>query len=242
MSSFKLILFDLDDTLVYFRDYWEASAKEAFRYFPETRGLNCDELFHAYRKHDLALEQLYLRQEITVEQYRIERITRTLREHGIEIDPAFALTFENQYKLFSRLHIKPIDEITKTLQLLSRNYHLGIITNGTASWQYNKIEALRYDMFFSKESIFISEQIGVEKPHPLIYQSALDYFSVEPSGTMFVGDNWRNDVAGPTELGIKAVWLNEMEKPVPVDGLAYGVIKKFPEILRLLKIEESTDG
>ncbi|WP_182914149.1 HAD family hydrolase [Paenibacillus sp. 1011MAR3C5] len=120
------------------------------------------------------------------------------------------------------------------MQLLCGSYHLGIVTNGTASWQYNKIEALGYDVFFPKESIFISEQIGVEKPHPLIYQSALDYFSVEPHETLFVGDNWRNDVAGPAELGMKAIWLNETERPVPADGLAYGVIKELPELLRLL--------
>ncbi|MFF2886972.1 HAD family hydrolase [Paenibacillus sp. NPDC057967] len=118
MSNFQLVLFDLDDTLVYFCDYWEASAKDAFRYFRETRDLNTDELFEAYRKHDLDLEQLYLRQEITVEQYRIERITRTLRDHGREIAPEFALTFEDRYKTFSRIHIKPNEEITKTLQLL----------------------------------------------------------------------------------------------------------------------------
>lgn len=235
MSSFKLILFDLDDTLVYFRDYWEISAKETFLYFQETRNLNIDELFETYRKHDWDLEQSYLRQEITVDQYRIERITRTLRDYGMDINVDFALTFENQYKSISGLHMKPIDTITRTLQLLCNSYQLGIVTNGTASWQYNKIDSLGYEVFFPKESIFISEEIGVEKPHPLMYQSALDYFSVKPYETLFVGDNWKNDVAGPAELGIKAVWLNETGKPVPSDGVAYGVIEELSEIMGLLR-------
>jgi len=235
MSNFKLILFDLDDTLIYFRDYWERSAKETFLYFRETSSLNIDELFEGYRKHDRELEQLYLKQEITIEQYRIERITRTLRDHGMEIDIDFALTFENQYKTISSLHIKPIENITKTLQRLCSQYRLGIVTNGTASWQYSKINALGYDSFFPKESIFISEEIGIEEPHPLMYQSALDYFSVKSQETLFVGDNWKNDVAGPAELGIKSIWLNEMDKPVPLDGVAYGVIRQLPEIFEFLE-------
>ncbi|WP_420818510.1 HAD family hydrolase [Paenibacillus paeoniae] len=74
----------------------------------------------------------------------------------------------------------------------------------------------------------MSEEVGEEKPHLLIYKSALDYFSVKPHETLFVGDNWRNDVAGPAESGMKAV---------PLDGVAYDVIKELPEILRLLEID-----
>ncbi|REK76015.1 hypothetical protein DX130_02825 [Paenibacillus paeoniae] len=40
--------------------------------------------------------------------------------------------------------------MTKILQLLCKNYHLGIVTNGTASWQYNKIDVLGYKYYFSK--------------------------------------------------------------------------------------------
>ncbi|REK76014.1 hypothetical protein [Paenibacillus paeoniae] len=65
--------------------------------------------FETYRKHDLDLEQLDLKQEMMVNHYRIERITRTLRDYGREIDVDFASTFEDRYKTFSGFHIKLIE-------------------------------------------------------------------------------------------------------------------------------------
>jgi len=42
MAPVKLILFDLDDTLVHFEDYWAQSMVEAFRRHAATRDLDAE--------------------------------------------------------------------------------------------------------------------------------------------------------------------------------------------------------
>lgn len=120
------------------------------------------------------------------------------------------------------------------LESVSTKYRIGMVTNGIASWQYDKIESLGYDRFFSRESMIISELVGVEKPHPFIYQKALEQFNIRPQDTLFVGDSWKNDVIGPTEMGMKAIWVNFRNKPIPKNNIAHGVVNRLIEIKDLL--------
>ncbi|WP_373232085.1 HAD family hydrolase [Cohnella sp.] len=228
--NFKLILFDLDDTLLYFDDYWEQSTKETFRTYSLTSNLNINDLFNILKVKEINLVQKYHNQEITMEEYRKFQVSETLSEFNLQIDDSEIDLFHNQYKQISKLFIKPDIQITKMLESVSTKYRIGIVTNGTASWQYDKIESLGYDRFFSRESMIISELVGVEKPHPFIYQKALEQFDIKPQDTLFVGDSWKNDVIGPTEMGMKAIWVNFRNKPIPNNNIAHGVVNRLIEI------------
>lgn len=45
MAKTKLILFDLDDTLIHFEDYWKPSLLEAFRKHESSKEFNTNQLF-----------------------------------------------------------------------------------------------------------------------------------------------------------------------------------------------------
>jgi len=233
--NFKLILFDLDDTLLYFDDYWEQGIKETFRNYPMTSNLNIDDLFNIYKVKEEYLVQKYHDQEITLEEYRKFQIIETLSEFNLQADDFEIDQFQNQYQQISKLLMKPDLHITQMLESISTKYLMGIVTNGTASMQYDKIQALGYDRFFSNESMFISELIGVEKPNPIIYQKPLKKFNVRPEDALFVGDNWKNDVIGPTEMGMKAIWVNFKNKPVPDNNISYGIVNKLIDIKDFLR-------
>lgn len=59
---------------------------------------------------------------------------------------------------------------------LKQSYEIGLVTNGVAAWQYDKLEAMGISQLFEPGSIFISEEVGYEKPAPEIFLKALEHF------------------------------------------------------------------
>ena len=50
----------------------------------------------------------------------------------------------------------------------------------------------------------------MRKPHPAIFERALDALAVEPERTLFVGDRLYEDVRGAAEVGmttVQALWF-----------------------------------
>jgi putative hydrolase of the HAD superfamily len=61
-----------------------------------------------------------------------------------------------------------------------------------------------------------SSEVGLRKPHPAIFERALDALEVEPANALFVGDRLYEDVRGAGELGMKtvqALWFRADEHP-----------------------------
>src|SRR3954467_3645326 len=59
-----------------------------------------------------------------------------------------------------------------------------------------------------------SSEVGGRKPHPAIFERALEAVGVEPPAALFVGDTLATDVAGATALGMptcQAVWFRADE-------------------------------
>jgi putative hydrolase of the HAD superfamily len=64
-------------------------------------------------------------------------------------------------------------------------------------------------------SVFSSE-VGMRKPHPAIFERALEVLDVEPERALFVGDRLYEDVRGAAEVGmttVQALWFRADEHP-----------------------------
>ena len=53
-----------------------------------------------------------------------------------------------------------------------------------------------------------SQEVGIEKPHPAIFQAALDRANVAPRECLHVGDQIRSDVLGAQGVGMMAVLVD----------------------------------
>jgi HAD superfamily hydrolase (TIGR01662 family) len=98
-------------------------------------------------------------------------------------------------------------DVTPTLEELARRgFRLGAVTNrgyaGARFWE--EVRAFGLDRAF--ECFAVSCDVGYLKPHPAIYQYALDRLGVAPEESVMVGDNMRADVEGSKALGMTAVW------------------------------------
>ena len=94
-------------------------------------------------------------------------------------------------------------------ELKRRGYPLALVTDGKTQ-SYHNVLAHRglYDLF---GAFAISEQLGVEKPHPRMFAHALDQLGIarqDYSRTVMVGNYLSRDVKGANEAGMISVWLD----------------------------------
>jgi putative hydrolase of the HAD superfamily len=64
------------------------------------------------------------------------------------------------------------------------------------------------------DAIVLSSEVGKRKPHPVIFQRALEELGVRGEECLFVGDRLYNDVRGASELGmatVQALWFRADE-------------------------------
>lgn len=93
--------------------------------------------------------------------------------------------------------------------LRARGFCLGIISNsnGSLEEQLNRLDLARY---FSV--IIDSHHVGVEKPHPEIFQIALGRAAetIEPAQAVFVGDTNATDMGGAQLAGLRGILIDRV--------------------------------
>ncbi len=121
-------------------------------------------------------------------------------------------------------------QIPAILQQLGQNFKLGVVSNFKISGGVE--ELLRYfdlDKYF--HFIITSIGVGWSKPHPWIYQEALQKAGVKPEEVVFVGDNYDCDYWGPRRQGLHSVLLDQNDY---YPGEKYRV-KNLGEVKRLVQ-------
>jgi len=128
-------------------------------------------------------------------------------------------------------HFSLYEEVPEVLhQLRSRGLIIGLISNTQrclASFQSH----------FALDGVFAvrvsSAAHGYMKPHPSIFQTALEQAGVAPAESMMVGDSLVHDVLGARRLGMRAVLISRAGIPpgCPED---VPVISTLAELLPLV--------
>jgi HAD superfamily hydrolase (TIGR01549 family) len=141
-------------------------------------------------------------------------IVQALRQWGIDtIDLSLGAA------LFEALRVRipesrPLfDDVLPTLaELRQRGFLLGVVTNrlwGGPIFQED-VQTLGLLDHFDYHHMAISADLGIRKPHPAIFQHALNSLQVVPEQAVMVGDSLRADIVGAQRLGIFTIW-----KPKP---------------------------
>ena len=84
------------------------------------------------------------------------------------------------------------------------------------------------------EAIVVSGEFGVGKPDPAIFEHALKLAGVAADETVMIGNSFANDVIGAQNAGIKAVWFNLDHEPIPATAHPWRTITTLSEIAPLL--------
>lgn len=118
-------------------------------------------------------------------------------------------------------------EARPTLAQLSRQFHLGVLTNGNAD--VARIGIADYFQF-----AFNAEALGISKPDPRIFHAALAAAGVPATAAVHIGDHPRDDIAGAQAAGLRAVWFNPQGAPWPGAGAPQAQIASLAELPALL--------
>ncbi|GGG24335.1 HAD family hydrolase [Paenibacillus abyssi] len=234
MEGIRLVLFDLDDTLLYFDDYWKRSMYESFESYPLTQGIGMDRLFPVFLEKDELFHEQWLSGVIDGGEFRRLRFIHTLAEFNISTGAEEAEAFERWFWTVRAPYIPHDPLLIERLKRWGEVYQLGILTNGTSEDQYDKLRRMGLDGLFTKSNVFVSDELGTAKPKPDAYRITASRMGFKPVETLFVGDSWMNDVIGPMQAGMRAVWLNRGNKPVPDEPVPEAVIGHLEELEHLL--------
>ncbi|MFC5451986.1 HAD family hydrolase [Paenibacillus aestuarii] len=230
----KLILFDLDDTLFDFATTFDVVLKKLFAAHPVISRYDADAFFETFQHYSNELYYLYEQRISTVEVYRNRRLIEALAAFQYTMTEEEASDFNQNYIREYVRSLQPDPAVQMLLNRLKERYQLGIITNGPHDMQEGKLERLGLMELFPSEQVWISNVVGLAKPDPQIYQLALDHFQVQAEETMFVGDSWEADVAGPIRVGMQAVWVNKYGKAPQTDVKPHAIISNIHELIDLL--------
>jgi len=115
------------------------------------------------------------------------------------------------------------------ISLRRQGYFLGVISNsvGTMEEQLGRLDLAR-----CFDTILDSAVVGVEKPHPEIFEIALDRARVRASEAVFVGDTYPTDVGGAQLAGLRAVLMDRVGAYPHADCER---ITSLPELGQILK-------
>ena len=208
-SPVEAVFFDIDDTLVDDAAGTRAGAMGLFERYRDRLG-GCDERlmqrWNALLDHHF---ERYLRGE-----------TSFIGQHRARIRSLFGLTPSQMpdsavdaiytvYREFKEGTRRLFPDAIETLDALGC-CRLGVISNGSSARQRQKLASVGILDRFAV--VVISEDIGVAKPHPGIFEAACEAVGASPSACVHVGDRLEVDALGARDAGLTGVWLDRRGK------------------------------
>jgi putative hydrolase of the HAD superfamily len=225
----KHIFFDLDHTLWDFDANAEETLRELYQIY-QVRYLSHkseQDFLNIYVRNNEEMWKLYRQNKITKAVLRSKRFVDTFREMEVDEEDIPHNIWEKYLEICPTKTIL-IPGAIETLDYLAGKYDLHLITNGFAEVQRRKLQHSDLGKYF--DTLTISEEVGVQKPHPLVFETALKNAKSGTDTGHYVGDNLEADIKGSISSGWTAYWyakdhsLFNHEKCVPISEL--GMLKK----------------
>jgi len=227
LTNIEHIFFDLDHTLWDFDRNSALAFKEIFE--NQNIKLDVDDFLQVY----MPINFKYW------EQYRNNTVTKEVLRYGRLKDSFDRLKFETQDTTINLIADNYIEYLPnnnyllegslEVLHYLSQYYKLHIITNGFEEVQHKKMQNSAILDYF--DTITTSEDAGVKKPHPLIFEKAIKKSGADVSNSVMIGDNLEADIVGAHQFGLHVIHLNSSGQPVHNQ---YPQIQKLKELLNYL--------
>ncbi len=208
---FQYVLFDLGNTLLYYDAPWPDSLDEAIqaltRYLISHNFPISEKPFQsAFRER---LEQYYVDRDVDCIEFSTQDVLRKfLYEQGVySISNEIVRGALSAMYRVSQSYWKPEADAIPTLEMLKHSgYQLGLVTNASDSDDVNAlVDKAVFRSYF--DVIVISADIGLRKPHPRIFNTALKFWDAQPDQAVMIGDLLPADILGANELGIASVWI-----------------------------------
>jgi HAD superfamily hydrolase (TIGR01549 family) len=205
MSVLRAVLFDVDFTLC--RPGPELSA-ERYARVAGRHGIDVD-----VARYDDAREAAALNLKRHPELLHDETIWHRFTEEifvgmggPVEIASECATEIEQGWEVSENFEL--FEDVMPVLEELRRaELRLGLVSNGIRDLREFVVHH-RLDV----DAVVGSRAHGYVKPHPTIFQAALQQLGVDPAHAVMVGDSVEEDVEGARALGLRAILMDREDR------------------------------
>ncbi|MCA1901079.1 MAG: HAD family hydrolase [Candidatus Hydrogenedens sp.] len=148
--------------------------------------------------------------------------------------------FDGIVKAYEDMEIQympdPVPGAVDALKELSKQYKLSIVSDAIFTPGKNlRILLQEAGMYPYFDYFVFSDEIGVSKPHPAVFEAVARHFNIELQHIVHVGDRPHNDILGPQSVGARGVLLTAV-KERPLDGACPDAIcKKYEDLPRIIQ-------
>jgi HAD superfamily hydrolase (TIGR01549 family) len=207
----RAVLFDLDDTLFDHRTSARAALSGVHRQHAAHVDFARFEAHHTHHLEDLHVEVLAGR--LSIDEARRERFRRVFAAVGLAADAAaidrIAAAYRNGY-----VNARRVVEGAAALLAAVRPYaRVAIVSNNVLAEQREKLHFCGLASLV--DELVVSEEVGISKPEPGIFDVALSRLGVDAAAAVMFGDSWSADIVGAVRAGVRAVWFNPRRAPRP---------------------------
>ncbi len=129
--------------------------------------------------------------------------------------------------------IQPDSATVGALFWLRNRFRHALISNGGGALQRAKLRSAGVRHHFGAGDIFISGEVGFEKPDRRIFEAALCAWGIPPEQILHVGDHPTNDIMGAAALGMRTCWVSRGRIPPP-DMRADATVEHSREVASLI--------
>jgi len=221
------ILFDADGTLFDFKLAEYTALSETLAHFglPDTPDVH--QKYSAANAEQWALLEKKL---VKRDELRINRFRNFCERAGFSEDPQKMTNFYENALSQKGFLIEGAVEICKKLSAYCNLY---IITNGFRHIQTGRFSASPLLPFFKR--LFISQDVGVEKPDPRFFEFVESYISgFQKQTALVVGDSLSSDITGGLRYGIDTCWFNPAGLPAPANMKIDYTISTLSELQHII--------
>jgi putative hydrolase of the HAD superfamily len=190
----RAVFFDLDDTLIdragAFARYLEDLVSRHPEAFPRERRAEDLASLHALDGRGYTERSAFCRQVTTA-------------------FPGMGLSPEALWEdVSTRLpgFIQPQASVRELVEWVRARLPVAVVSNGSARVQRAKLA--RAGLEDVLPDVFLSGEVGVEKPDPRIFSAALARVGLAPGEVLHVGDDPVRDVVGAARVGLATCWVS----------------------------------
>jgi len=127
-----------------------------------------------------------------------------------------------------------LPDAERVVKYLASKYPLTIISNGFKEVQYYKFEHSGLAPYFAHT--LISEEVGINKPQPGIFQVALERNGITADEAVMIGDSYSSDIAGAKAAGIDQIWIRDERLAIKEGETATYIIPKLIDVLKIVNL------
>ncbi len=198
---FTTLFFDLDDTIL---DFCAAERRALTHTLQDVGVTPTDEILSRYSEINLSQWKRLEKGEITRQEVKEGRYRLLFAEYGIAASPVETTAIYEKYLACGHIFMQGAQRL---LDDLYGKYDMYIVSNGTLSVQKGRIASADIAKYF--KGIFISEQIGADKPDKAFFDKCFAQIAdFNPKNAVIIGDSLSSDIQGGINAGIATVWYN----------------------------------